>query len=90
MTHGVTRRAIFNGVLHMIDQVRALDFALFAAAAGLAHPRTGGIVGQLLEFSHALADGFRITAKDLGHVFGAAMAQLDGFHSGKTSAVFFR
>jgi hypothetical protein len=28
----------------------------------------------LLEFSHALADGFRITAKDLGDVFGAHFA----------------
>jgi hypothetical protein len=90
MTHGITRGAVCDGALDMIDQVRVLGFGLLPAPTGLAHPRAGGIIRQLLEFSHTLTDRFRITAKDMSDVFGAAMAQFNGFKSGKTSAVFFR
>ena len=89
VTHGVARRAMVDGALYLLDHVGMLGFGLLAAPAQLAHPRTGGIMGQLLEFSHADSDGLRITRQDAGDVLDAAMAQLDGFQGGKTSAVFF-
>jgi hypothetical protein len=44
----------------------------------------------LLELSHAVSDGLRITPEDVGDVLDAAVAQFDGLQGGKPSAVFFR
>jgi hypothetical protein len=75
--------------LHLLDQVRVFDLGLFASAARLADTTSCRIIGQLLEFSHTVFDGWRIASEHRGDVPGAAMAKCDRFECGKASAVLF-
>ena len=89
-SHRITGRPMVDRPLHILDQVRLVGFGFLAAATRLADPRSGRILGQLLELSHAVSDGLRITPQDAGHVLDASMAEFDRFHGGKAAAVLFR
>src|SRR6266702_4687188 len=89
LAHRVTCDAVFDRVLHLLDQVRLFDFRLFASASGLADAIARRIIGELLELPHAVFDGLRIACEDLRDVADAAMPQFDRFECGKAAAVLF-
>src|SRR5262249_7621153 len=89
LAHGITGGAVFDSVVHLLDQVRLFDFGLFASASWLADATSRRIIGKLLELPHAVFDGLRVASKDLRHVPDAAMAEFDRFECGKASAVLF-
>src|SRR5215216_6861010 len=86
---GITGGAVFDGVVHLLDQVRVFDFGLFASASWLADATSRRIIGKSLELLQAVFDGLRVASKDRGHVPDAAMAELDRFECGKASAILF-
>src|SRR4029453_3810277 len=56
LANRVTCDAVFDRVLHLLDQVRVFDFCLFASASGLADATARRIIGELLELPHAVFD----------------------------------
>ena len=89
LAHRVTCDAVFDRVLHLLDQVRLFDFRLFASASGLADATARRIIGELLALPHAVFDGLRIACEDLRDGADAAMPQCDRFECGKAAAVLF-
>src|SRR6266581_9273103 len=90
LAHGITCGAVLDRLLHLVGQVRVFDFRLFASTSRLADATSGRIIGELLEFPHAVFDGLGIASQDLGDVAGAAMAEFDRFECRKASAILFR
>ena len=89
LAHGVARGAVFDRVVHLLDQVHVCDFRLCASASGLADATSRRIIGEWRELPHAVCDGVRIASKDLRDGAGAAMPQCDRFEGGTASAVLF-
>lgn len=89
LAHRVPGDAVFDRVLYLLDQGRLFAFRLFASAPGLADATARRIIGELLEFPHAVFDGLRMACEDLRDIADAAMPQFDRFECGKAAAVLF-
>jgi hypothetical protein len=73
LAHGVACDAVFDRVLHLLEQGCVFDFRFFASAAGLADATARRIIGEVLELPHAVFDGLRVACEDLRDVVDAAM-----------------